>query len=241
MRFVRVGTVCSICGANLFRSVPIYLASTLKDAKEARCGKCETGSKWLNAEKIDKSFERVSTACAKLEISTRVLDASRELYRVAQQRGVLKGRAKVGVLAASLYAVCRQERLPIRGRDLANACKVDVTEFNRIYRVLRSSLDLEVPRSHPSAFLPGLGHKLAVSSDVIGEATRLLKQADSGTALTGKDPVGLAAAATYIACILTNFPRGQKEIAKAAGVTEVTLRHSYKTLMNSLSVDLKQH
>jgi transcription initiation factor TFIIB len=43
----------------------------------------------------------------------------------------------------------------------------------------------------------------------------------------GKDPMGIAATALYIACLNTGEKRTQTDIARAAGITEVTLRNRY--------------
>jgi transcription initiation factor TFIIB len=48
--------------------------------------------------------------------------------------------------------------------------------------------------------------------------------------------MGLAAAALYIACLLNNEKKSQKNIAEAAGVTEVTVRNRYKTLKKQLNI-----
>ena len=46
----------------------------------------------------------------------------------------------------------------------------------------------------------------------------------------GKNPVSLAAAVLYIACLVSNEKRTQKNIADASGVTEVTIRNRFKDL-----------
>jgi transcription initiation factor TFIIB len=48
----------------------------------------------------------------------------------------------------------------------------------------------------------------------------------------------LAAAALYIACLQNNEKKTQKDIAEAAGVTEVTVRNRYKTLRKQLHLDI---
>ena len=45
--------------------------------------------------------------------------------------------------------------------------------------------------------------------------------------------MGLAAAALYIACLQNTEKETQKDIAEAAGVTEVTVRNRYKDLMKT--------
>jgi transcription initiation factor TFIIB len=60
-----------------------------------------------------------------------------------------------------------------------------------------------------------------------------------GVGLTaGKDPAGLAAAAIYIAAIQNGEMRTQKEVARAAKVTEVTVRNRYKELVKRLDIKL---
>jgi transcription initiation factor TFIIB len=52
--------------------------------------------------------------------------------------------------------------------------------------------------------------------------------------LSGKDPRGIAAAALYMACIEMDDKKIQKEVASAAGTTEVTLRNRLKGLEETL-------
>jgi transcription initiation factor TFIIB len=49
-------------------------------------------------------------------------------------------------------------------------------------------------------------------------------------ALVGKDPRGMAAAALYMACKANDEGVTQKDIAYAAGTTEVTLRNRLRDL-----------
>jgi transcription initiation factor TFIIB len=67
-------------------------------------------------------------------------------------------------------------------------------------------------------------------------AIRVLKDARKKGVVAGKDPMGLAAAALYVACVLENEKKTQKEIAEIANVTEVTVRNRYKGLKDALGL-----
>ena len=56
---------------------------------------------------------------------------------------------------------------------------------------------------------------------------------------SGKGPSGLAAASIYIASVLLNERKTQKEVATVADVTEVTIRNRYKELTQALDLQLK--
>ena len=59
----------------------------------------------------------------------------------------------------------------------------------------------------------------------INKAIEILEKAKEVGMIAGKDPMGIAAAALYIACISNNETKSQKEISLASGVTEVTIRN----------------
>jgi transcription initiation factor TFIIB len=53
----------------------------------------------------------------------------------------------------------------------------------------------------------------------------------------GKNPMGLATTVLYMSCVKTGEHRTQKEVAQAAGITDVTLRNRFKDLKDKLQLD----
>jgi transcription initiation factor TFIIB len=49
--------------------------------------------------------------------------------------------------------------------------------------------------------------------------------------------MGLAATVLYISCIKTGEHRTQKDIALAAGITDVTLRNGFKDIQDKLRLN----
>jgi transcription initiation factor TFIIB len=84
--------------------------------------------------------------------------------------------------------------------------------------------------------------KIASKVDVSMQTQRrtfdILKEAHKRGVVAGKDPMGLAAAALYVACVLEGEKKTQKEIAEVANVTEVTVRNRYKNLKETLSLNI---
>ncbi len=61
-----------------------------------------------------------------------------------------------------------------------------------------------------------------------------MKEVSNRQIAAGKDPMGLAASVLYVSCLKTGEDNTQTEIAKASGVTDVTIRTRYKELKNKL-------
>ncbi len=85
--------------------------------------------------------------------------------------------------------------------------------------------------------VPKIAAKVNVGDKTQQAAVEILREAERLKTTAGKDPMGLAAAALYIACVMNDEKRTQKMIANASGVTEVTIRNRYKGLKEDL--DLK--
>ena len=54
----------------------------------------------------------------------------------------------------------------------------------------------------------------------------------------GRDPLGLAAAAIYVAAIMNDCRVTQRDISQVSGVTEVTIRNRYKELVDKLDLTM---
>jgi transcription initiation factor TFIIB len=104
------------------------------------------------------------------------------------------------------------------------------------YRLILKELKMKMPPHDPLAYVSKVAEKTAISGEIQGIAIRLLQEARHQRITLGKDPLGLVAALLYIGCQLKGKDTTQEEIAKAAGVTEVTLRNRKRELVDGLGL-----
>ena len=93
-----------------------------------------------------------------------------------------------------------------------------------------------MPVVNPIICTSRIASEAGLSEKVKRRALTILKDANEMEITAGKDPMGLAAAALYLSCVLNGESTTQKVIAMAAGVTEVTIRNRYKGLRESLNI-----
>jgi transcription initiation factor TFIIB len=67
-------------------------------------------------------------------------------------------------------------------------------------------------------------------------AVDVLDDAGKFDVTSGKGPIGVAAAALYIAAVLEGEKKTQREVADMIGVTEVTIRNRYKEMVEALDI-----
>jgi transcription initiation factor TFIIB len=176
--------------------------------------------------------------CDKASLPNHIKENAALIYRKALNKGLVRGRSITTIIAASLYAACRKTGTPRNLKEIAEVSLTSKKKLAKCYRLLLRNLDLHIPLSDPVNFLS----KIAERSDISGHtqllALEILKEAKKKHLQEGKNPRGVAGAALYIACILANEKRTQKDIAESAGITEVTIRNRYSTFKGHIKLEL---
>jgi transcription initiation factor TFIIB len=171
----------------------------------------------------------------KLHLSQAIAEKAMLIYRKALKEGLVRGRSIRSIMAAAVYAACRSMGAPRDLRELEKAYPVVKRKtIAQGYRLLLKYLKFKVPVADPAIYLNKIASKVGLDQRTVQEALRILQEAAKKGATVGKDPVGIAAAALYMACQETTQNITQKDIARAAGVTEVTVRNRFKGLKEVL-------
>lgn len=174
----------------------------------------------------------------KMYVPASVKEKAAVVYRKALDKGLVRGRSIAAIAAAALYAACRTTGTPRTLREIAEASLVDKKDVARCYRLLLRELEVRMPIADPLTYISKIAERTGISGQTQGLAIKILRDAKAKRAAAGKDPMGLAAASLYIACLMKGERKTQKDIAEAAGVTEVTVRNRYKTLKRQLGLEL---
>jgi transcription initiation factor TFIIB len=187
---------------------------------------------------LSQAMTELSGFCDKIYIPKQVKEQAAVIYRKALEKGLVRGRNISAITAASLYAACRETVIPRTLRELARVSTIDKKDLARCYRLLLRELMIQMPIPKAQYRVPKIAAKINICERTQQTAVELLEKAEKKRTTAGKDPMGLAAAALYIACVMNEEKRTQKMIADAAGVTEVTIRNRYKGLKEALKLDI---
>jgi transcription initiation factor TFIIB len=202
-------------------------------------------SKWQNRitsstkqRNLNKALSILANLVSHLKIRRNVQENAALLYRKALQKDLIKGRCIENIIAACLYAACRFTKTQRNLDEIAEYISTDKRELARAYRFIYKKLNLNVPRPNARHKIPKIASRSNIPQQIQNHAIEILRSAEKEKITAGKDPNGLAAAALYIACRQDDSKITQKEIAYAAGVTEVTVRNRYRGIVNDLDISL---
>ncbi len=198
--------------------------------------------KWQRRIRVSDATERnlafalseITKIANNVNLPKNILETASVIYRRAVKERLIRGRSIQGVTAAAIYLACRQCGLARTLEEIAQASNVKKKEVGRSYRFLVRELDYFVPPLKPSQYVTKFSNQLTMQGKVEEIAHKILATAKELKLTSGRGPTGIAAAASYIASVLTGERRTQREIAEIAQVTEVTIRNRYKELVERL-------
>ncbi|WP_255464215.1 TFIIB-type zinc ribbon-containing protein [Nitrosopumilus sp. b1] len=161
----------------------------------------------------------------KLALGDAVVEKAAYIYRKAMEKKLVRGRSIQGLVAACLYAACRNTETPRTLDDVAKGINIRRKDVARCYRLIFRELELKMPVVDPVKGVSRIASIAELSEKTKRKAVAILDKAKKLGIVAGKDPMGIAAAALYLACISGGESKSQKEISIASGVTEVTIRN----------------
>lgn len=210
-------------------------------AKVYRLRKWQQRSRVSNATERNLAFalSELSKMSSALNLPKNILETASVIYRKAVKLQLIRGRSIQGVTSAAIYMACRQCGVARTLDEVAQVSLVGRKEIGRSYRFMIKELNTFVPPSTAAHYISRFSNQLGLIGNAETIAIRILNIAKTLRLTSGRGPLGIAAAATYIASTLVNDRRTQRELAEQANVTEVTIRNRYKELIKTLSITIR--
>lgn len=142
-----------------------------------------------------------------------------EVIAEAWQTNFMHGRSQERTIGAVVYAVSREVDTALPPAMIAKEMTVDKAEIKQTYQTLTRELELDIGPPVPSEFVVAISAELKLPSSVKSSATDLLQQQD----LSGGNPIGIAAAAVYVASDQTTTNLTLKQLGDVVGLTKETI------------------
>ena len=176
---------------------------------------------------------------AQLNLPQILTEEAARIYRIAAENGLVRGRSMESVVAGSTYIACKKYKIPRTLREIADVFPLDVKEVGKTYRFVCRQLGIKILPPDPLDYVYRFANELELPANVQTRAVGIIEGAQKMEITSGKGPTGIAAAALYIASLIEDEKRTQREVADVAGVTEVTIRNRYKELLKKLDLEDK--
>jgi len=179
---------------------------------------------------LQKALSDLLKMKEKLSLSDAIAEKAAYIYRKALEKKLSRGRSIMALIAAALYAACRESGTPRTIKEVSSEINIRRRDLAVSYRMLLRELDLKMPVLDSVQCIARIASQVGISEKTKRHAIKILNKAEETKSSAGKDPMGLAASSLYLASLKTGEKISQKQVALASGVTEVTIRNRCKGL-----------
>lgn len=183
---------------------------------------------------LKKATWEINRVCSSLGLAWQVAERSAYFYRKSLQKSLIKGRSISGFVVASIYLACKERMIPRTIDEVCRAAGVDRPFATHCYKILIGEMHIEPPITDPFRNIAKISAKAGVEERVSRRAREILSSVASHTAVTGKNPLVLAAAALYLATVEHRLNVTKTVIADAAEVSTISLRKRLADIMHAL-------
>lgn len=182
---------------------------------------------------LERALGEIDRMGSALGLSKSVRETAAVVYRRAFAENLLPGRSIEGVASAAIYAAARRAGTPRSFDEVASVSRVGNREIERTYRYVARELDLKIEPADPVSYASRFASELGISNEAERRARELLDTAKDQCLHSGKNPVGLAAAAVYAAPLLCDEQISQREVSDVTDISIVTIRNRYQELLDA--------
>ncbi len=193
-------------------------------------------SKSRKTASLSKAFTLLHGMKTKLGISNNVVENAAYIYRKVVSAKLTRGRTMASLIAASLYAACRENNIPRTLDDIANAGNVERRILSRDFRTIIKKLELNLNQYDTSSFISKISNDMNLREKTKRDAFKILDLCEKKQITAGKHPVAQAAASLYISCIMNGEKVSQKKFAVESGVSDVTIRNRAALIKKTLKL-----
>lgn len=185
---------------------------------------------------FSKAFTLLHGMKTKLGISNNVVENAAYIYRKVVGAKLTRGRTTASLIAASLYAACRENNIPRTLDDIAEAGNVERRVLSRDLRTIIKKLELNLNQYDTSSFISKISNNMNLREKTKRDAFKILSLCEKEQITAGKHPVAQAAASLYISCIMNGEKISQKKFAAESGISDVTIRNRVVLIKKTLKL-----
>jgi len=180
---------------------------------------------------LKNGLNLIQAFCDRAFISKTIINRAQYIFKTVESKKLLKGKNLEGAVGACIYIACKLENAPRTFKEISVITAVQKREIGKCYKLIYKDVDTSgtIPSGDIVArFCSDLNLNLKIqkiSSEISAKTYEI-------GCLTGRSPDSIAAAIIFL--VLNLFPEfkdAQKDIHLVTGVTEITIKNTYKDLV----------
>jgi len=183
-------------------------------------------------------FGRITEKCEAMQLPRNVVQRAQHVYKIADERRVVRGKNESAVIAACIIFASRDAGAARTMQEIGSAMKVSKKEIGHVFNLIKSAVQEDrqrtgtmqsvggesVSRESVEALLGRYCSYLDLPNSILNASKHIATMAAAKAHTDGRSPLSIAGGALYFTCILFERPMTAKEIYDVGNVSESTIK-----------------
>ncbi|XP_071705781.1 transcription initiation factor IIB-2-like [Rutidosis leptorrhynchoides] len=181
------------------------------------------------------AFETIATMSDRLGLVEMIKNRANEIYKDFEDKNSMRGRNVVAILAACLHIACHEEGNPHTLNEICSAANGPTKkDIGRAKEEIVKQLGLEMGEpTHSADFVRRFCFNLGMTNRAVNAAQESAQE--SKKIDLRRSPNSIAAAVISVVTQLSDDKKSIKDVSLVTGVSEGTIRDTFKDLYPHLS------
>ncbi|PWN87352.1 putative SUA7-TFIIB subunit, factor E [Acaromyces ingoldii] len=190
------------------------------------------------------AFEDIQRKCDVIHLPRTVSETAKHMFKQVEQDKILRGKKTDAIIAAAIYCACKTNKVPRTFPEICQLTNVSKKLIGKCFKEMQQAYGLNINHGDgsgvdavsPTNAVDLVGrfcNHLGLENQVTRITEEVAKAVRNEGVLAGRSPTTIAAACIYMASILAGMTLSAKKISTAAGVSDVTIKSSYRELIKS--------
>ena len=219
-----------IANTNTDSSGKHFSASSIRHFNRLRVWDSHSQSK-SKSRNLPRALTYLNSLKDKLSLSDFISENAAIFYRQASEKNLIQGNSVESMVAASVYAACRQNGVPRSLDDVAEHTNISKKTLSRCYRGLISGLSVKFDATTSIDYINKVASSVDAPEKAKRTAYRILRDFRSTQKHVGKNPIGLASAALYLSSLGMGHNISMKNFSLRNNISSLTIRKMCKLLL----------
>jgi len=172
-----------------------------------------------------------------MQLPRAVLMRAQHVYKIADQKKVVRGKNDRAIIAACIIFACRDAGANRSFQEVCKVTKVSKKELGQVFVLVKGAVQeeqvkdglgvmagLSNTQNSAEGLLGRFCNYLDLGNVIFNVANHIVVQASSKSAIDGRSPVSIAAGVLLFTCVLFEKSVTAKDITKVADVSESTIK-----------------
>lgn len=205
---------------------------------------------------LSSAFSKISQMCDGYQLPKVVQDGAKEVYKLVYEEKVLRGKSQESIMAAAIFLGCRKASVPRSFKEIWALTNVPRKEIGKVFKLMNTIIQqkdaelggaitrqnnaIATTQTNPEDLVGRFCSHLGLDNSFSSSSQLIARKLREVGVLEGRSPTTIAATVIYFSVIIFKETLSLAKISESTGVSEGTIKSSFKIMIGSTSKLVEQ-